>query len=72
MHKCYKSNKRGFTLIEMILVIAIIVVLASVVALSVNGIITKSKAKSNAINDSRDEVTAAKAAGENQLSVYSF
>jgi len=39
--KCLKKTKSGFTLIEMVLVIAIIVILASVMVLSVSGYLNK-------------------------------
>ena len=40
MHKI-KKNKKGFTLIEMVLVIAIIVILASVLFIGISGYLNK-------------------------------
>jgi len=41
--KKIQKNKKGFTLIEMVLVIAIIVILAAVMVISVTGYLSKAK-----------------------------
>ena len=47
MKKIYK-NKKGFTLVELVLVVAIIVILAGVLALNISGYINRAKnARSN-------------------------
>lgn len=49
--KKIQKNKKGFTLIEMVLVIAIIVILAAVMVISVSGYLAKaSKAKADVIS----------------------
>jgi type IV pilus assembly protein PilA len=57
MNKIYKT-KRGFTLVEMVLVIAIIVLLAAVVGISVSGIISKGKSGSASVNAERETFQA--------------
>ena len=41
------KNKNGFTLVEMVLVIAIIIILAAVILISVSGIIASAKRASD-------------------------
>lgn len=72
MHRLYKENKRGFTLIEVILVVGIIIVLASVLVLSVNSILTTSKNKSKSISNEVTAVHTVRNVGEGQLSNYHF
>ena len=60
MIRCKKS-KRGFTLIEMVLVIAIIVILAAVLFLSITGYISRAHKAASMIlqhNDSISSITA--------------
>ena len=52
MNRVYKT-KRGFTLVEVVLVIAIIVLLAAVVGLSISGLISKSNEGSASIHEQR-------------------
>ena len=52
MRKLNKS-KAGFSLIEMVLVIAIIVILAAVLAMSITAYITKAESRSNRADASR-------------------
>jgi len=58
MKKISKS-KKGFTLVEMVLVIAIICILAAVLVLSVTDYITRAKKATSVINDNRNEVSSA-------------
>lgn len=58
MKKISKS-KKGFTLVEMVLVIAIICILAAVLILSVTDYITRAQKATSVINDNRAEVTSA-------------
>jgi len=58
MKKISKS-KKGFTLVEMVLVIAIICILAAVLVLSVTDYITRAKKATSVINENREEVSAA-------------
>ena len=53
MNKVYKT-RRGFTLVEIALVIAIIVLLAAVVGISVSGLISKSNEGSASIHQERE------------------
>ena len=52
MSRFYKS-KRGFTLVEMVIVIAIIVILAAVVTISVSGYLTRGHEKSDSLANER-------------------
>lgn len=58
MKKISKS-KKGFTLVEMVLVIAIICILAAVLVLSVTDYIKRAQKATSVINDNRAEVAAA-------------
>lgn len=55
MKKIQKS-KKGFTLVEMVLVIAIIVILAAVLVLGVGTYLTKAKAAASSIKDHNKSV----------------
>ncbi|MBR5974901.1 MAG: type II secretion system protein [Clostridiales bacterium] len=57
MNRVYKT-RRGFTLVEMVLVIAIIVLLAAVVGLSVSGLISKSNEGSASIHEQGETLKA--------------
>ncbi|MBO7563829.1 MAG: type II secretion system protein [Clostridiales bacterium] len=60
--KKIQKNKKGFTLVEMVLVIAIIVILAAVVFFSVSSYLAKARsatAKIESHNDAIIDVTAA-------------
>ena len=48
--KKIQKNKKGFTLVEMVLVIAIIVILASVLFFSVSDYLNKAKSAKNKIS----------------------
>lgn len=58
MKKISKS-KKGFTLVEMVLVIAIICILAAVLVLSVTEYISRANKATSVINDNRTEVSQA-------------
>ena len=58
MKKISKS-KKGFTLVEMVLVIAIICILAAVLVLSVTDYISRAKKATSMIDDNRVQVSAA-------------
>ena len=58
MKKISKS-KKGFTLVEMVLVIAIICILAAVLVLSVTDYINRAKTATSVIDENREEVSAA-------------
>ena len=57
MSRIYKT-KRGFTLVEMVIVIAIVVILAEVVGISIHGYITKGKDSSSSISSERVQFQA--------------
>ena len=52
MSRIYKT-KRGFTLVEMVLVLAIIVILAAVVGISIHGIVSKGNDASSSLSSDR-------------------
>ena len=58
MKKISKS-KKGFTLVEMVLVIAIICILAAVLVLNVTDYITRAQSATSVINDNRAQVASA-------------
>ena len=58
MKKISKS-KKGFTLVEMVLVIAIICILAAVLILSVTDYISRAQKATSVINDNRTQVSVA-------------
>ena len=49
--KKIQKNRKGFTLVEMVLVIAIIVILAAVVFFSVANYLNKAKSATKSINE---------------------
>lgn len=57
MKKCSKNGKRGFTLVEMVLVIAIIVILAAVMLLGVTGYIEKAEKAAGDLSAHYDSTT---------------
>ena len=54
--KKIQKNRKGFTLVEMVLVIAIIVILAAVVFFSVASYITKAKSATSSIKEHNDAI----------------
>ena len=57
--KKIQKNKKGFTLVEMVLVIAIIVILASVLFFSVSSYLNKAKAAKSKIQTHNDAINSA-------------
>lgn len=68
MRKIAKSNKRGFTMIELVLVVAIIVMLAAVLAINAGDIYALSHNKAEQVTDSVNNVVGGVAGSENLLS----
>ena len=52
------KTRRGFTLVEIVLVIAIIVLLAAVIGLSISGLISKGNEGSASIHAERESLKA--------------
>ena len=71
MNKIYKT-KRGFTLVEMVLVIAIIVLLAAVVGISISGIISQGKSGSASIRQERETFQANNAEKNSAFSAIGY
>jgi len=71
MNKIYKT-KRGFTLVEMVLVIAIIVLLAAVVGISISGIISQGKSGSASLQAERVTFQANNAEKNNAFSAMGY
>ncbi|MCQ2504568.1 MAG: type II secretion system GspH family protein [Saccharofermentans sp.] len=67
MHKVAKYSKRGFTLLEMVMVIAIIVILAAVLAINSGEIYRRAANKSASVTDSVQDVQTGISASENKL-----
>jgi len=66
------SSKRGFTLLEMVIVIAIIVILASVLIFNINDIINATNNADDAVAEASDKLGATIDASESLLKKYSF
>ena len=56
MKKVRKLNSRGFTLIEMVLVIAIIVILAAVMVMSVGDYLGRARNAASSLADHRSSI----------------
>ncbi len=67
--KKIQKNKKGFTLVEMVLVIAIIVILASVLFFSVSDYLSKAKSAKSKIQTHNDEINSANSAISDELKV---
>lgn len=74
MHKVFKSHnsKKAFSLVEMVLVLFIIVVLASVVGVGVAGLIKTSNKSKDAVNESKAQLKNEIADSEAMLAKYNF
>ena len=66
--KKIQKNKKGFTLIEMVLVIAIIVILASVMVIAVAGYIGKANTAKTKVQSHNSGVESANAVVDSVLS----
>ncbi len=71
MHRISK-NKKGFTLLEMVLVVAIIIMLAAVVTFNAVAIYRSSKAGEDEINESQNSMTQGIQASEAMLANHNF
>ena len=63
--KKIQKNRKGFTLVEMVLVIAIIVILAAVVFFSVASYINNAKSATSSIKEHNDAINTVTAEIEN-------
>ena len=68
MHKLTKTNKRGFTLLEIVLVIVMITMLAAVLAINASGIYNKSHNKTQQVTGEVVSVKGGIADSESLLS----
>ncbi len=71
INKDYKS-KRAFTLLEMVIVIGIIVILATVLIYNINDIINAADAADQGVADASNQLGQAIDDSERQLSQYHF
>ena len=58
MRKIRKSAKKGFTLIEMVLVIAIIVILAAVLVMSIGTYLNRAKNAASSVASHNSSISA--------------
>ena len=74
MHRISKKNvnKGGFTLTEMVLVVAIILILAGVLGVGVKDIIDNANRSDDAVRASSSELKAKVDEGEASLAKYKF
>ena len=74
MRKLYKihASKGGFSLVEILIVVAIIVILAGVVGVGVAGLINTAKNADSAVKDSSANLSQQLHSGEDSLAGYSF
>ena len=74
MHRISKKNviKGGFSLTEMVIVIAIILILAGVVGVGIKDIIDTANKSDDAVRASSSELKAKVDEGEASLAKYSF
>ena len=66
------KRKKGFTLLEIIMVIAIIIILASAVAISANDILNNAHAGRDSVSERLVTERAGISASEQKLSQYGF
>lgn len=71
IHKTQRS-KGGFSLLEVLIVVAIIVILAGVVGVGVAGLIRTANKADSAVKDSSESLNASINSGESSLSMFSF
>lgn len=67
MKKCSKCTKKGFTLVEMVLVIAIIVILASVMIMGVSDYIQRARNAAASVGIHHDEIARGVAEIDGQM-----
>ena len=74
MRRLYKrhSSKGGFSLLEVLIVVAIIVILAGVVGVGVAGLIRTANRSNEAVEHSSESLNASINQGESSLSKYNF
>ena len=72
MRKLRKNTKHGFTLTEMLLVVAILLILASVLAIGAGSYISKSRTVSNKVDQKVTSMQTSNAAKVTKLSGYGF
>lgn len=74
MHRINKkhASKLGFSLVEILIVVAIIVILAGVVGVGVAGLIQTAKNSDSAVKDSSASLSQQVHSGEDSLAAYSF
>ena len=74
MRRLYKTHrlKGGFSLLEVLIVVAIIVILAGVVGAGVAGLIRTANRSNDAVKQSSESLVASINDGESSLSMYSF
>ena len=70
IHKTQRS-KGGFSLLEVLIVVAIIVILAGVVGVGVAGLIRTANKADSAVKDSSESLNASINSGESSLSIFS-
>lgn len=71
LHKRH-SSKGGFSLLEVLIVVAIIVILAGVVGVGVAGLIRTANRTDEAVKQSSESLNASINQGESSLSIFSF
>lgn len=74
MRRLYKtkSSKRAFTLTEMVIVIGIIVIIASVVGVGIADIIKNAKRSNSAVMSSSEELKSQINSNEAKLASFNF
>ena len=70
--KRIRKSKIGFTLLEMVIVVAIIVILAGVITISIGTFISNSKAKSISADDARSSAVVNIQSSEARMSELGF
>lgn len=72
MRKLNKHSKKAYTLLEMALVIAIIVILAAVIGIAANKYLQTSKSASSKTNSAVSSMKASNSATAQKLKGYGF
>ena len=67
-----KKNFRGFTLIEMLIVVGIIIILAGAVALGVSDVMDPAKKAKNSVKNEAENVSNSVLQSEQKLANYGF